>query len=175
MKILVCLGNPGEKYTYTRHNIGFLMGEYLLKKYEHHPKGEKWKAISFDIIINHQKHLLVFPQTFMNLSGESVQAVHAFHKSSMTNLLVIYDDFDIPFETIRFREKGSPGTHNGMKSIRDCLGNTDFPRLRLGIGPLPPKWNVADFVLSRFTQDESSKLNAIFEEAENKLLEWLNK
>jgi len=173
MKVIVCLGNPGTEYELTRHNIGFLLGDFLLDRHENTSKGKKWKAINYDILIGGEKCLLSYPQTYMNLSGQSVKAIQAFYKVRLEDLLILYDDFDIPFETVRFREKGSAGTHNGMKSIVSELGNTAIPRLRIGIGPLPEKWNVSDFVLSKFKESELDLLPAVFKECEEKISNWV--
>jgi PTH1 family peptidyl-tRNA hydrolase len=106
----------------------------------------------------------------MNLSGESVQVLSAFYKIKPEDIWVVYDDFDIPFSTIRYREKGGAGTHNGMKSIIGLIKTKEFPRLRIGVGPLPEHWDVSNFVLSNFTEEQLKALPDIFSNAEATLL-----
>ena len=161
MKLIVCLGNPGADYQDNRHNIGFRVGESLIKEYNLTKEGNKFKSILFKGTIKETPLFLLFPQTYMNLSGEAVQLIQHFYQIELKDMLVIYDDVDIPFETIRYREKGSAGTHNGMKSIIQNLQDQEFPRLRIGIGPIPEKWNLSDFVLSNFNKKEKESLNQI--------------
>lgn len=183
MKIVVGLGNVGEKYLKTRHNCGFLALDEFTKQLEANGTEVSWKNESkLDAEIakvnsNSEKILLVKPTTFMNLSGESISKIMNFYKESKENLIVIYDDIDLPLGKIRVREKGSAGTHNGMKSIIQCLGNEDFKRIRIGIesrGELAPKQqDLADFVLGNFTKEEypliSEALKLSIEELEKLL------
>jgi PTH1 family peptidyl-tRNA hydrolase len=166
MKIIVCLGNYGEKYTDTRHNVGFLFGDYLIDTYHFEKKGKKFKGLLYKGVINTTDVYLIKPHTYMNLSGESVQLITAFYKVPLTDVCVVYDDIDIPFTTSRYRVKGSAGTHNGMKSIIQCLGRNDFHRLRIGIGPVQENRELADFVLSPFSRNEKAHLNDIFKKSE---------
>jgi PTH1 family peptidyl-tRNA hydrolase len=164
MKIVVGLGNVGEKYLKTRHNCGFLALDEFTKQLEATGVEVSWKNESkldaeiAKVSLSGEKVLLVKPTTFMNLSGEAVNKIMNFYKESKENLIVIYDDIDLPLGKIRVREKGSAGTHNGMKSIIQCLGNEDFNRIRIGIesrGELAPKQqDLADFVLGNFTKEE---------------------
>ncbi len=172
MKLIVCLGNPGESYARNRHNIGFRVGEVLCQKYHFEKGAKKHHSAVFEGVIGTQKCVLLFPQTFMNVSGSAVQSAFQFYKLPLSHILVVYDDFDIPFGTLRFKEKGSAGTHNGMKDTVLKLGSTDFPRLRIGIGPKPPHGDTADFVLSNFTKEEESKLPDMCNEASLKIYEW---
>lgn len=164
MKIVVGLGNVGEKYLKTRHNCGFLALDEFTKQLEAEGTEVSWKnesKLDAEIAkVNYkgEKILLVKPSTFMNLSGEAVSKILNFYKEEKTNLIVIYDDIDLPLGKIRVREKGSAGTHNGMKSIIQCLGSEDFNRIRIGIesrGELAPKQqDLADFVLGNFIKEE---------------------
>lgn len=134
MYIIVGLGNPGKKYENTRHNMGFIAVDLLAEKYGIKVDKIKFKALVGEGRIAGQKVLLVKPQTYMNLSGQSVMEVMNFYKEDIENLIVIYDDIDIPTGTIRLRKKGSAGTHNGMRNIVYLLQEDGFPRIRVGIG-----------------------------------------
>ena len=149
MKIVVGLGNPGREYEYTKHNVGFLTVDILAEKLGIGVNKIKYKALTGEGLLNGEKIILVKPQTYMNLSGNSVREVVNFYKTEPEDLIVIYDDADIPLGSLRLRRKGSAGTHNGMKSIIYDLGYDDFPRVRIGIGS-EHGGSLADFVLSGF-------------------------
>ena len=134
MYIIAGLGNPGKKYENTRHNMGFLAVDLLAEQYGIRIDKIKFKALVGEGRIAGQKVLLVKPQTFMNLSGQSIAEIMNFYKEDIENLIVIYDDIDIPTGSIRIRKKGSAGTHNGMRNIVYLLGDDGFPRIRVGIG-----------------------------------------
>ena len=138
MYIIVGLGNPGKKYENTRHSMGFYTasGPALAEEFEQSKGCDKikFKALVGEGRIAGQKVVLVKPQTYMNLSGQSVMEIMNFYKEDIENLIVIYDDIDIPTGTIRLREKGSAGTHNGMRNIVYLLKDDGFPRIRVGIG-----------------------------------------
>ncbi len=151
--IVVGLGNPGKKYENTRHNIGFMVIDYLADELNVPVNKIKHQALIGEAKIGQSKIVLIKPQTFMNLSGKSVVAISNFYKIPMNNLIVVYDDVDIPYMELRIREKGSAGTHNGMKSILNLLGKSEFPRVRMGIGKdetIP----LADYVIGKFSQTE---------------------
>ncbi|MEN6314979.1 MAG: aminoacyl-tRNA hydrolase [Clostridiaceae bacterium] len=156
LTIIVGLGNPGNKYENTRHNVGFRTIDYISGKYGVKVDRLRHKALTGDGAIKGERVLLVKPQTFMNLSGESVRDIMEWYKVPLENLIVIYDDADLPAGTIRVRPKGSSGTHNGMKSIIYQLQSDDFPRIRIGIGKAPEGWDLADYVLGRFSSEESA-------------------
>ncbi|MFT5171366.1 MAG: PTH1 family peptidyl-tRNA hydrolase, partial [Candidatus Marinamargulisbacteria bacterium] len=158
MILFVCLGNPGLKYARTRHNAGFIIGQAFVDAQHLSLKGEKFKALLYEGFIEGEKVLVAFPQTYMNLSGQAVVQLKQFFQIDMEKILIIYDDFELPFGALRLRKKGGPGTHNGMKSIVGLLGSKDFPRLRVGVGPKPEFMNTSDFVLSNFSQDEEREL-----------------
>lgn len=154
MKIIVGLGNPGAKYAGTRHNIGFSVIDELAEKYNISLGDKKHKAIFGKGVIEGEKTILAMPQTFMNLSGESVRELIDYYKCDPSDLIVIYDDIDLDVGKLRIREKGSAGGHNGMKNIIMHLGSQDFIRIRVGVGAKPKNMDLADYVLSRFGKDD---------------------
>ena len=176
MKIIVGLGNPGKEYKNTKHNLGFMFIDYLISKYN---LGNEKKFKNSKIIetkINEEKVVLAKPQTYMNLSGNAVVELKNWYKVENKDILIVYDDFDILFRNVRFREKGSAGTHNGMKDIVNKLASTQIPRLRIGTGGLKnEKEEVISFVLSKFSQKELAEIDDVFEEAYLKLQEFLDK
>lgn len=157
MYIIVGLGNPGKKYENTRHNMGFIAVDLLAEKYGIKVDKIKFKALVGEGRIAGQKVLLVKPQTFMNLSGQSVMEVMNFYKEDIENLIVIYDDIDIPTGNIRLRSKGSAGTHNGMRNIVYLLQDDGFPRIRVGIGS-EKKVDLINYVTSGVTKQEKELL-----------------
>lgn len=165
MKLIVCLGNPGKEYEKNRHNIGFRVGDELIRYFKFQSKGNKFKSVFFEGKIGNETILLIKPQTFMNLSGDALVAAFHFYKLSFDDILVIYDDIDIPFGQIRLKPKGSAGTHNGMRSILEQLQSSEFSRLRMGIGPLPDRWDLSRYVLSNFTQAEESEIPDLCQKA----------
>ncbi len=176
MKLIVGLGNPEEKYSLTRHNIGWLFLEHLAKKYDVSINKSSNSSLVGEFKLNNEKIILAKPITYMNLSGNAVVALKKWYKLENKDILIVYDDIDIPFGTIRYREKGSGGTHNGMKHIVQMLSSQDIPRLRIGLGGLKhERQDMIDFVLQRFKKDELEKLeNEIFIEAEEKVQEFLD-
>jgi len=184
MKVIVGLGNIGEKYTNNRHNVGFLLLDKLSKKIEKEiaeslewKNESKFKSFVIKTKINSQEVLLVKPTTFMNLSGEAVKAIINFYKLTPKDIIVIYDDVDLPLGKTRLREKGSAGTHNGMKSIIEQLNTEEFPRIRIGIesrGEFAPKeQDLHSFVLSDFLGIEEKMLNDSLEETIAKIEELI--
>ena len=158
MKLIVCLGNPGLRYKFTRHNIGFRVGDALIKDLSLSKTGKKFKSVLYQGHINQESLYLLKPQTYMNLSGEAVQLCCSYYNIAMEDCVVIYDDVDLPFGKLRFRHQGKAGTHNGMKSIVSLLKTTAIPRLRFGVGMPTDSQDLADFVLSPFTKEEEIKL-----------------
>lgn len=154
MYVIVGLGNPGLKYDRTRHNVGFETIDKFAAKHNIKLDKEKFKAILGEGNINGEKVVLVMPLTYMNLSGESVQAVLAWHKVTPDKLIVVYDDISLDVGNVRTRPKGSAGGHNGMKNIISMIGNDNFPRVRVGVGDKPKDWDLADYVLSQFSKEE---------------------
>lgn len=155
MYYIVGLGNPGLKYENTRHNAGFITIDYLARKYDIDVRKIKFKSLIGQGVISGQKIMLVKPQTYMNNSGEAIREIFNYFDFDHDKLIVIYDDIDIDFGSIRIRKKGSAGTHNGMKSIIYNLKFDDFPRIKVSVGKKPEYMDLANFVLSGFLKDEA--------------------
>ena len=157
MYIIAGLGNPGRKYEGTKHNIGFITVDALADRHDIKINKIKHKALVGEGFISGQKVLLVKPQTYMNLSGESLREIVDYYDIAIEDLIVIYDDLDVEIGGLRVRKKGSAGSHNGMKSIVQHLGSKDFPRVRVGIGQSKgADWK--DFVLSKTSKTEEAIL-----------------
>lgn len=154
MFLIAGLGNPGKDYDGTRHNIGFSTITRMCDIYGISLNTKKFKALCGAGVIAGQKVLLLQPQTFMNLSGESLREAMDFYKLQNSEVIVIYDDISLPVGKIRVRGKGSAGGHNGIKSIISHLGGDDFYRIRIGVGEKPEGWDLADYVLGRFPKEE---------------------
>lgn len=176
MKIIVGLGNIGAEYQDTRHNIGFYALDHFLEQNQipaTWKEEKKLKAYTTKVSFNGKLLLLVKPTTYMNLSGEATSKVLNFFKAQSEDLIVIYDDIDLPLGKIRVRDKGSAGTHNGMKSIIQSLGTENFHRLRIGIesrGETAAKQqDLASFVLSKFTKEEVPQVISALDEANQEL------
>lgn len=165
MYVVVGLGNPGKQYDKTRHNVGFDVIDILAEEYGISVSKIKHKALIGEGRVGSEKVLLVKPQTYMNLSGETLIDIYNYYKVDMENIIVIYDDIDLDVGKIRIRKKGSGGTHNGMRSITKCLGSTDFPRVRVGVSKPRPGQDLADFVLSRFRKEEADDVQLGLEKA----------
>lgn len=163
MKLLVALGNPGEQYLKTRHNAGFLFLDHLIDHYGISDYQAKFKGAFTKGAIGNQNLFFLKPLTYMNLSGGSVQAACQFYKIAPEDVLVIHDDLDVSLGTIKVKQGGSSGGHNGIKSIEQCLGTPNFWRLRIGIDRPPLKEQVSDYVLSSFTNDEIGLLADLYD------------
>lgn len=159
MKLIIGLGNPGNEYKWTRHNVGFEAIDKLAYDFNINVNKNKFKAIYGEGIIHGEKVLLIKPLTYMNLSGECVRDFLNFYKDiELSDILVICDDINLPLGSIRIRKKGSDGGQNGLKNIIYQLGSDSFPRLRIGIGQKPPHFTLANFVLSKFNKDEEEDI-----------------
>ena len=156
--LLIGLGNPGREYKDTRHNVGFMLIDHLTVRLNARGMKLQSKAIVISAHYEERKIILAKPQTYMNLSGQSVQGLLHFYKIPFENLLVAHDDLDIPFGTIRIRPSGGPGGQRGMASTIEKLGTKDFPRLRLGIGRPPGRMEAKDYVLQDFSKDDMKLL-----------------
>lgn len=175
MKLIVGLGNPGSDYRDTYHNIGFMAVDRLSSRFQtpDFALDKKSNAFISDAVLFGQRTLLVKPNTYMNLSGDAVSRIARYYKIEPRDMLVTYDDIDMARGTVRARQSGSAGTHNGMRDIVAKLGSTDFARVRIGIGPKPDYMALADHVLSKIpaawrdTMDKAVALAADFAE------EWL--
>jgi PTH1 family peptidyl-tRNA hydrolase len=175
MKIIVGLGNPGKEYESTRHNCGFMFVDALAKELEKSGIEIEWKKekkLKAEIAkFNYKNEAIVVakPMTFMNLSGESVRKILNFYKETPQNLSVIYDDIDLPLKEVRIREKGSAGSHNGMKSIINEIGSQEFKRIRIGIesrgDSSPERQSLESFVLSNFSDEEKTILDETLKES----------
>lgn len=165
MYIIVGLGNPTSKYDGTRHNIGFDVITRISDDYNIPLDINKHKAILGSGYIEGEKVILAKPQTYMNLSGESVRALADFFKVDADNIIIIYDDISLDVGKLRLRTKGSAGGHNGIKSIIAHLGTESFPRIKVGVGDKPTGWDLADYVLSHFTKEENEIIRESLEKS----------
>ena len=155
MFLIVGLGNPGRQYEHTRHNVGFDVMDAIAEKYNISISEKKHKALCGKGVINGVKVVLAKPQTFMNLSGESVESLLSYYKlDPEEEMLVIYDDISLAPGNLRIRKKGSAGGHNGIKNIIAQTGTQNFLRIKVGVGEKPKGWDLADYVLGRFDEDE---------------------
>lgn len=153
--IIAGLGNPGEKYTFTRHNAGFLAVDYISEKYGFKVDRSRFKALVGEAVIAGHRGLVMKPQTFMNASGEAIREAADFYKLSPERIIVFCDDISLAPGKLRVRRKGSDGGHNGLKSIIYQLGSDAFPRVRLGVGAKPhPDYDLADWVLGSFGDED---------------------
>ena len=158
MKVIIGLGNPGAKYAHTRHNVGFDVVDILSQRWNVPLKKAKCKALVGEGAFEGERVALAQPQTYMNLSGESVVDLVNWYKPEPDGLIVVYDDCDLPFGKFRLRGGGSAGTHNGMRSILYLLGREDFARARVGIGRPPEGWDLRDFVLQQYATKEERQV-----------------
>ena len=165
MYLIAGLGNPTREYEKTRHNVGFSVIDVLADKYNIDVSDCKHKALCGRGVIEGEKVLLVKPQTFMNLSGESIREAVDYYKIDPEDIIVIYDDISLDPGQLRIRLKGSAGGHNGIKNIIAYLGTQEFPRIKVGVGAKPPKMDLADYVLSRFGAEEQKLMDEAFGEA----------
>ena len=166
MFIIAGLGNPTLQYEGTRHNVGFDVIDMLADRYNISVDGRKGRALVGKGIIEGQKVLLVKPQTYMNLSGESLRELVNYYKIDEEHeLLVIYDDISLDVGQLRIRKKGSAGGHNGIKNIIAHLGTQEFPRIKMGVGDKPPRMDLADYVLRRFSKEDREKMEQAFKDA----------
>ena len=166
MFVIVGLGNPTAQYEGTRHNAGFDVMDVLAEKYNISVDARKCRAFCGKGVIAGQKVLLVKPQTYMNLSGESVGGIVNYYKiDPESDLLVIYDDISLDVGQLRIRKKGSAGGHNGIKSIIAHLGTTVFPRIKVGVGEKPKNYDLADYVLGHFSKQERELMEEGYEHA----------
>ena len=160
--LIVGLGNPGKQYESTRHNAGFICMDILAEKYDIKINNLKFKSLMGEGRIEGKRCLLLKPQTFMNLSGEAVRDAVEFYKIPVENVIVICDDISLEPGKMRIRRKGSHGGQNGMKNIIYHLKDDNFPRIKIGIGAKPnPEYDLADWVLSRFTQSEAKLIKQV--------------
>lgn len=164
--LIAGLGNPEPKYEQTRHNAGFLAIDRLAEKRGASIKKMKFHALTGEAEISGERCLLLKPLTFMNLSGEAVEEASQFYKIPPERILVLFDDISLDLGRLRIRRKGSDGGHNGIKSIIHCTGADTFPRVKIGVGKKPhPDYDLAAWVLSRFTKEEMAALSCALDHA----------
>ena len=164
--IIAGLGNPGKKYEATRHNAGFIFIDTLCEKYNFQVTRLKFKALVGDVKIGTHRCLVMKPQTMMNLSGQAIREAADFYKIPPEKIIVVFDDISLDTGRLRIRRSGSAGGHNGIKSIIALLSSENFPRIKLGIGAKPtPEYDLADWVLSRFSSKEADELKKAAENA----------
>lgn len=173
MKCIIGLGNPGLKYKKTRHNIGFIVIDYLAKRHGFKLKKSGFQSHYTEEVLNGEKIILVKPQTYMNLSGQAVKEIINFYKLDPSDIVVVYDDLDLPKGRIRLRQTGGHGGHNGIRNIIDQIGTKEFNRIRFGIGRPEVPMDTVDYVLGKFAKDELEVINAAIEKSANAIEDWL--
>lgn len=173
MYLIVGLGNPENEYSNTRHNMGFCTINKLAQELEIDMSKSKFNSLYGTGMFNGQKLVLLKPQTYMNLSGEAVKAFFDYYKLKLEDVIVIYDDIEIEKGTIRIRKKGSSGSHNGMKSIIECLQTENFTRIRVGIGKPEHHGDMINYVIGKISEEEQKKLEPGIEMAKEATIELL--
>ena len=174
MKLVAGLGNPGRKYQGTRHNIGFEVMACVARANSTSIPRAKFHGELSEGLLRGTKTLLLCPHTYMNLSGQSVQAAVDFYKIPPDQILVVCDDFNLPLGRLRFRARGSGGGQKGLTDVIRRLGTDQVARFRIGIGPPPEDWDVVDFVLSRFGDDEQELVQAVVRQAADAVVDWVS-
>lgn len=175
MKCIIGLGNPGRKYKKTRHNIGFLVVDELVKRQNITLSKDKFKCQYEMDMLQQEKVLFVQPQTFMNLSGEGVRPLIDYYNIAVEDIVVIYDDLDLPVGKIRLREKGGHGGHNGIRSLIEHLGTKEFKRIRVGIGRPTNAQPIVNYVLKPFAKEEADDVNHAIMIAADATETWVDK
>ena len=164
--LLVCLGNPGDKYENTRHNVGYMVADEVAERQRAPIQKLKFKALTNLLTISGEKVLVMKPITYMNLSGEAVRQAVDFYKVAPDHVLVVSDDTALPVGKLRIRKGGSAGGHNGLKNIIQHLGTDQFPRVRVGVGEKPhPDYDMADWVLGKFQGEDKKAIDAAVKRA----------
>lgn len=175
-KLIVAIGNIGDSYTWTRHNVGFLLADFLISRMRAPLFKKVSPLFSFVSKVSSLSHdvTIIKPTTYVNLSGKAVVAAKKYLQVESKHILVLADDVNHPFGSVRLRWQGGSGGHKGLKSIRDALGSSDYWQLRLGVGrPDDNRHGLSDFVLGKFLKEEQEQLPSIFQEAEQLVLGWL--
>jgi PTH1 family peptidyl-tRNA hydrolase len=188
MKILIGLGNPGRDYVGTRHNIGFDLVEQIASRLGWVGSPERFNTVAktkFDALAldgnamlpdgASERILLLKPMTYMNVSGRSVQAAAGFYQLAPSDLLIVLDEMALPCGRIRIRPGGSDGGHNGLKDIQRALGTSEYPRLRVGIGPPPPPVQGRDYVLGRFSPEQREQIDPAIDRAVSAIVAWIER
>ncbi|AUJ24458.1 aminoacyl-tRNA hydrolase [Virgibacillus dokdonensis] len=175
MKCIIGLGNPGKKYHQTRHNIGFMVIDELLQRHQLTLDKSKFKADYTMVQMGQEKVMFVKPQTFMNLSGDAIRPIIDYYNIDLSNILIIFDDLDLPVGKIRLRQKGGHGGHNGIRSIIDHVGTKDFKRIRIGIGRPDVSQSIIHYVLQRFPKHETSEVKLSVQKAADACDAWIER
>ncbi len=173
MKMIFGLGNPEMQFNNTPHNMGFWVVDKLNEELGGKFGKKKMQGLCSEVIVENEKVLLIKPQTYMNSSGECIIKYVKKFKVPLENILVISDDIDLPAGSVRFREKGSAGTHNGLKSVVFSLKTTEFPRLRIGVGKPPEHMDLADFVLSKLSPETRALIDSSYDEIKQKIYDFI--
>lgn len=173
MKMIVGLGNPGQEYVGTRHNVGFEIMHRIAKKHFAPAPRVKFQSELSEIRLDNEKILLLCPLTFMNRSGQAVVEAAKFFQVEPSDILVVCDDFNLQLDRLRFRPSGSAGGQNGLKDIINRLGTNEFHRLRVGIGPVPGKWDPADFVLGKWSTAELNQMDLMVDRCVAAVEDWI--
>ncbi len=172
--LVVGLGNPGSKYENTRHNAGFIALDYIANQLDVNFNKSKFDALFSEAVIDGKRVLLIKPQTFMNLSGESVIQFMSFYKIPSENVIILFDDISLAPGNLRVKRSGSHGGHNGMRNIIQLAKTDNFPRIKIGIGAKPTDWDLADWVTSKFSDEDLKLLNKAAENSYAALKLMLN-
>jgi PTH1 family peptidyl-tRNA hydrolase len=172
--LIAGLGNPGREYLNTRHNAGFMVLDTIAQRFDVRFSRMQANALVTKVIFHDKKIILAKPRTFMNKSGQAIGALTKFYKIPPENIIVIYDDVDLPLETLRIRPDGGSGGHKGMKSIIERLGHQNFPRLRIGIGRPKGQKSTPNHVLQEFTKEEAEILPAVLDRAADATMTFLS-
>lgn len=172
--LIVGLGNPGREYSASRHNVGFMVVDRLAEKLDTSFRKVKMNALMTAVRHKGERIILIKPQTFMNLSGQAVSSFIRFYKLPLDNMLVVYDDVDLPFETLRLKPDGGDAGQRGVRSIIQLLGTKSFPRLRVGIDRPPGRMEVSDYVLQKFSAAEKGILPFILDTASEAVLHFID-
>lgn len=173
MKVVVGLGNPGRKYEDTRHNVGFRVAAELARRHGQGTPRAKFQGEVIEGSCEQSKLLVLCPSTYMNRSGASVLAARDFYKLELEDFLIVCDDFNLPLAKLRVRSKGSSGGQKGLDDVIRRLGSNELPRLRIGVGQPPAQWDVADYVLSKFTNEERDEIDDAIKRAADAAECWI--
>lgn len=171
--LIVGLGNPGKQYEKTVHNVGFMVVDRLLDKLGIKAKDKGCEAVFATTFCKGKKVIIAKPQTYMNLSGESVKQLVKYNNMTATDVIVVYDDIDLPLGAIRIRKEGSAGTHNGMKNVIANLGTTEVARIRVGVGDDRGKMQLKDYVLSNVCGEKKEKLDKVIDRVSQCLQDYI--
>lgn len=175
MKLIVGLGNPGEKYAGTRHNIGFDCIDYCAKQFNIELNQSKFKGVFGTGLVNQEKLFLLKPLTYMNLSGESIRPLMDYYGMTVEDVVIIYDDMDLPTGKIRLRQKGSAGGHNGIKSVIQHFGTQEFKRIRMGVDRPEPGVSIVNYVLGRYHPEQREDVADSIIQASKAVEAWTEK